>query len=73
MLDQMDIFEGQKDPLLLKWATKESGNPFAFTDEEEKAKYEIRQLKMRKRILENKPEKKVSNKRSAKQAEKEQH
>ena len=35
MLDQMDIFEGQKDPLFLKWATKENGNPFEFENEED--------------------------------------
>lgn len=45
MMDQMELFEGQKDPLLLRWATKESGNQVEFENEEEQAKHEIAQIK----------------------------
>ena len=41
----MDLFEGQKDPLLIKWAAAGSGNPFDFASEEDKAKFEIAQIK----------------------------
>ena len=45
MSNQMDLFEGQKDPLLIKWAAAGSGNPFDFASEEDKAKFEIAQIK----------------------------
>ena len=41
----MDVFEGQTEPLLIKWAAAGSGNPFDFACEEDKAKYEIAQIK----------------------------
>jgi len=45
----MDVFEGQKDPLLVKWAAAGSGNPFDFASEEDKAKYEIAQIQASKK------------------------
>ena len=37
MTDQMDVFEGQKDPLAVRWAIEGSGNPLDFQDEVQKA------------------------------------
>lgn len=41
----MDAFEGQTEPILVKWAVEGSGNPFDFADDEAKAKYEVEVIK----------------------------
>ena len=45
MSDQMEVFEGQKDPLVVRWAVEGSGNPFDFQSEAQKASREITELK----------------------------
>lgn len=45
MTDQMDVIEGQKDPLMVKWAVEGSGNPLDFQTEAQKAEREIQDLK----------------------------
>jgi len=45
MTDQMELFPGQGEPLLLKWAVQGSGNPFDFANDQEKAAFEIAQIK----------------------------
>jgi len=39
----MDIFQGQRDPLTIKWATDGSGNPFDLT-EAQKAQQEVDEI-----------------------------
>ena len=41
----MEVFEGQKDPLVVRWAVEGSGNPFDFQSEAQKASREITELK----------------------------
>lgn len=40
----MDVFKGQKDPLVVRWAIDGSGNPFDFKDEAHKASHEIKEI-----------------------------
>ena len=44
MSDQMDVFEGQKEPLAIKWGSEGTGNPFDLT-EAEKAAVEVAEIK----------------------------
>ena len=34
MVDQMEVFKDQKEPLAVKWAVEGSGNPFDFQNEQ---------------------------------------
>ena len=65
----MDVFEGQKEPILLRWASEGSGNPFELTDAE-KAALEVAEIKGRRSAEPVKPQPK---KRTTKQIEKEEH
>lgn len=40
----MDVLEGQKDPLMIRWAVEGSGNPLDFQSEAQKAEREIQEL-----------------------------
>lgn len=44
MTDQMDVFQGQKDPLTVRWAVEGSGNPLDFQDEVQKANHEMKEI-----------------------------
>ena len=44
MSDQMEVFEGQREPLTLKWASEGTGNPFELS-EAEKAALEVAEIK----------------------------
>ena len=46
MMDQMNVFEGQKEPLLIKWGIDGSGNPLETKHED---KSEANLLEKRKR------------------------
>ena len=45
MNDQMDMYEGQNEPMQIKWAIEGSGNPFDFESEAAKAESEVNDLK----------------------------
>ena len=65
----MEVFEGQKEPLTLRWGSEGSGNPFELTDAE-KAAIEVAEIKGHSSAMPVKPQPK---KRTAKQIEKEEH
>ena len=44
MTDQMNVFDNQKDPLVVRWAIDGSGNPLDFQDEVHKANHELKEI-----------------------------
>ena len=42
MTDQMDVFEDQRQPMVVRWAVDGSGNPMDIENEAEKANFEVR-------------------------------
>lgn len=44
MMDQVEVFQDQKLPLLIRWAVEGTGNPLDVEGEAERADFEIKQI-----------------------------
>ena len=78
----MDMYEGQNEPMQIKWAIEGSGNPFDFESEAAKAESEVNDLKRKYKLKTSElpveasksvPEMAFLNKREQKQREKDAH